>query len=242
MTIWALAGCSASVSTPGSTTTGGIRRYPTAEPLTGPAPVGYWACVSDFDPAELRMSNSRVEPSLYRCRDGSGSRPSSTGPTASAGTWPDTRGGADETTRNQAFAIEVVSENVIRVYPNSVSSFLMFRIGSPEYIRMATFRDCVNGKPGPEAVRGGGLRKPVRGTGVGRTVTRSLARPAARAGGALVRHSAGVSARRVSVNAAACSCEPVHLKATHGRPACAALLPARLVAELGDGAASWWRA
>ena len=25
-----------------------------------------------------------------------------------------------------------------------MSSFLMFRIGSPEYIRMAAFRDCVN--------------------------------------------------------------------------------------------------
>ena len=53
-----------------------------------------------------------------------------------------------QTTRNQVFAIEVVSENVIRVYPNSVSSFLMFRIGSPEYIRMATFRDCVNANQG----------------------------------------------------------------------------------------------
>ena len=58
MMIWALAGCSATVS-PGSPTTGGIKRYPTSEPLTGPAPVGYWACVSDFDPAEFRMSNSR---------------------------------------------------------------------------------------------------------------------------------------------------------------------------------------
>ena len=38
------------------------------------APVGYWACVSDFDPAEFRMSNSRSAPRLYRCRAGSGER------------------------------------------------------------------------------------------------------------------------------------------------------------------------
>ena len=73
MMIWALAGCSATVS-PGSPTTGGIKRYPTSEPLTGPAPVGYWACVSDFDPAEFRMSNSRSAPRFYRCRAGSGER------------------------------------------------------------------------------------------------------------------------------------------------------------------------
>ena len=51
-----------------------------------------------------------------------------------------------QTERNQILEYEVLSENVIRVWEQGdrrFFSYLMFRIGSPEYQRMADFRECV---------------------------------------------------------------------------------------------------
>lgn len=52
-----------------------------------------------------------------------------------------------QTERNQILEYEVLSENVIGVWEQGdnrrVFSYFMFRIGSPEYQRMAAFRECV---------------------------------------------------------------------------------------------------
>lgn len=69
-----LAGCSGTIST----STGGerdqtpIKTWPTAPALTGELPVGYWACIDDFDVEELRTANDRSAPRTHRCRGTSG--------------------------------------------------------------------------------------------------------------------------------------------------------------------------
>ena len=55
-----LAGCSATISTGTGTT---IKAWPTAEPLTGPVPVGRWACFFDEDMDAMRASNQAEPPS-----------------------------------------------------------------------------------------------------------------------------------------------------------------------------------
>ena len=52
-----------------------------------------------------------------------------------------------QTERNQIIEYEVLSDNVVRVWEQGrdrrLFSYLMFRIGSPEYKRMEAFRACV---------------------------------------------------------------------------------------------------
>ena len=70
--IIALAGCSGTISTGGG---GGkktpIKTWPTAAPLTGSIPVGYWWCVEEDEFENLRTSNtSRYKPYVSDCRSG----------------------------------------------------------------------------------------------------------------------------------------------------------------------------
>ena len=45
-------------------------RYPTAPPLAGDAPVGYWWCVVEFDVDAMRTSNTSPGPHGVQCRNG----------------------------------------------------------------------------------------------------------------------------------------------------------------------------
>ena len=78
-----LAGCSGTISTNTGTRTP-IKTWPTAPVLTGEFPVGYWACIDDFDVAELRTANNKNAPGTHQCRAYQGSaaieyRPDGTG-------------------------------------------------------------------------------------------------------------------------------------------------------------------
>ena len=44
--------------------------YPTAAPIAGDAPIGYWWCVVEFDVEEMRISNSSPGPRGVQCRNG----------------------------------------------------------------------------------------------------------------------------------------------------------------------------
>lgn len=45
--------------------------YPTASPLSGDAPIGYWWCVVEFDIEKMRTSNTSRGPQTVNCRSGS---------------------------------------------------------------------------------------------------------------------------------------------------------------------------
>ena len=60
--------CSGTISTGGGSRPAPIKTWPTATPLAGEFPVGYWACIDDFDVEELRTANNKHAPRTHKCR------------------------------------------------------------------------------------------------------------------------------------------------------------------------------
>ena len=65
-----LAGCRATATLKTGDGPPIAERYPTAPPLAGDAPVGYWWCVIEFDIEAMRTSNSSPGPRGVQCRNG----------------------------------------------------------------------------------------------------------------------------------------------------------------------------
>ena len=68
-----------------------------------------------------------------------------------------------QTRTNKTYTVEVLSENVVRVMPRTGRPYLLFRIGSPEYQRMARFRSCVETNRGEKLYELKDCGDPLRG-------------------------------------------------------------------------------